>query len=73
MQPPAPAAKLESQPVGERRAGRPFDVAENARRVAVLARVELEELTDAEAAAQLGITPAAWSSWKSYDLRCIEL
>ncbi|MBK9386519.1 MAG: hypothetical protein IPN34_17030 [Planctomycetes bacterium] len=29
-------------------------------------RVEAGELTNAEAAAELGINPAAWSSWKAY-------
>ncbi len=49
---------------GKRRDGRPFNVAENERRAALLARLVAGEITNAEAAAELGIKASAWSSWK---------
>jgi hypothetical protein len=48
----------------KRRDGRPFNVAENERRAALLARLVAGEITNAEAAAELGIKTSAWSSWK---------
>ncbi|MBK9387354.1 MAG: hypothetical protein IPN34_21270 [Planctomycetes bacterium] len=49
---------------GKRREGRPFNVVENERRAALLTRLVAGEITNAEAAAELGIKASAWSSWK---------
>lgn len=54
----------ESASTGKRR-GRPENVEEAKRRSAVLERVQAGGLTNAEAAAELGITYAAWSARKS--------
>jgi hypothetical protein len=60
-----PAAKQVSSPTGKRR-DRPANVAETARRAVVLERVQASEITNAEADAELGLTVATWSSWKTY-------
>ncbi|MBK9387317.1 MAG: hypothetical protein IPN34_21080 [Planctomycetes bacterium] len=54
--PPVPAAKQVSSPTGKRRS-RPANVQETARRAAVLGRVQAREISNAEAAGEIGI---AW-------------
>ncbi|MBK8232987.1 MAG: hypothetical protein IPK72_20985 [Candidatus Eisenbacteria bacterium] len=53
-----------SSPTGKRR-GRPANVQETARRVAVLERVQTGEITKAEAAAELGIAYGTWAGWRA--------
>ncbi|MBK9387950.1 MAG: hypothetical protein IPN34_24295 [Planctomycetes bacterium] len=64
--PPSSHPQAEHAPTsaGERR-GRPANVQENARRAAVLERVQAGALTNAEAAKELGLTYGAWAGWKA--------
>ncbi|MBL8899360.1 MAG: hypothetical protein JNM84_17115 [Planctomycetes bacterium] len=48
------------------RRGRKENVVETARRRAMLDRVLAGELSNAEAALELGLSPGTWSNWKSY-------
>lgn len=59
-----PAAKQVSSPTGER-SGRPANVQETARRAAVLERVQAGEISNAEAATEIGIAYGTWASWKA--------
>ncbi|MBK9387304.1 MAG: hypothetical protein IPN34_21015 [Planctomycetes bacterium] len=63
-------ARSESRPAEtssvRRGRGRPENTVETARRAALLARVNSGEITNAEAAADLGIMVATWASWRSY-------
>ncbi|MBK9386610.1 MAG: hypothetical protein IPN34_17495 [Planctomycetes bacterium] len=59
-----PAAKQVSSLTGKRR-GRPENVQETARRVAMLGRVQAGEISNAEAAKELGISYTAWSGCKA--------
>jgi hypothetical protein len=61
---PREITRASVEPAGKGRGGRPFNVEKNARRAALLARLNAGELTNAEAAAELGIKVSAWSSWK---------
>jgi hypothetical protein len=65
LEAPREIARASLESAGKGRGCRPFNVAENARRAALLARLDAGELTNAEAAAELGITVGAWSSWKT--------
>jgi hypothetical protein len=62
--PPAAAAKQVSSPTGKRR-GRPANVQETARRVVVLGRVQAGEISNAEAATEIGIAYGTWAGWKA--------
>jgi hypothetical protein len=62
--PTVPAAKQVSSPTGKRR-GRPANVQETARRAAVLERVQAGEISNAEAATEIGIAYGTWAGWKA--------
>jgi hypothetical protein len=62
--PTVPAAEQVSSPTGKRR-GRPANVQETARRAAVLERVQASEISNAEAATELGIAYSTWAGWKA--------
>jgi hypothetical protein len=49
---------------GKRR-GRPANVAETARRAVVLERVQAGEISNAEAATEIGIAYGTWAGWKA--------
>jgi hypothetical protein len=56
--------KQVSSPTGKRR-GRPANVQETARRAAVLERVQSGEISNAEAATEIGIAYGTWAGWKA--------
>jgi hypothetical protein len=62
--PTVPAAKQVSTPTGKRR-GPPENVQETARRAAVLERVQAGEISNAEAATEIGIPYGTWAHWKA--------
>src|SRR5688572_18658831 len=62
---PASTPGAMSISTGQRRPGRPANVEETPRRVAMLERVRSGESTNAEAAAELGLSYGAWAGWKT--------
>jgi hypothetical protein len=60
-----PSIEVQEQGPAKERRGRRPNLLETARRRAVLDRVLAGDLSNAEAARELGLRPSAWSVWKS--------
>lgn len=69
----APSHEVQEPTSAKERRGRKPDLVETARRRAVLDRVLAGELSNAEAAEELGLRPSAWSVWKSVYSRRVGL
>jgi hypothetical protein len=70
---PVPNPESREPKRAKERRGRKPDLVETARRRAVLDRVLAGELSNAEAAEELGLRPSAWSVWKSVYSRRVGL